>query len=321
MNPQFSPFRRNTYHVGEEDGQGITSQTSAQNDSFHEASPPSNTNPSVEQLMAMMMTLMQGMQQTHSNQGNQGNSVAPFKLTVPEPYNGTRSPKVIDTWLFTIQEYCDLAKILEHDKVSFAASLLRDNAKAWWRSLHLHGKIPKDFNEFENELRLAFRPSDAVRSARNQLAALQQRGSVQTYVVRFRDLALEIPDLSAAEALDRFVRGLRDKTRLEVEHRDPKTLEDAINIAERYDSIIFSQRPLPPQSWKPFHNPLSSSGPTPMEVDVLNTRPQQNQHEDPEKMELRKKGACFFCKRVGHIARYCPEKSKRSNQAGNANIQ
>jgi hypothetical protein len=319
MNPQFTPYRRSAYHVGDDDGQGSTSQAAATNELFQDSNSTSNTNPSVEQLMAMMMNLMQGMQ------SNQNSNKAPFKLVPPEPYSGIRSPKIIDTWLFSVREHLKLANISSDHAVAFAASLLRDNAKAWWRSLSSQNKIPANYEDFETLLQTAFRPSDSVRSARNQLASLQQNGSVQAYVVRFRDLLLEIPDVSEAEALDRFIRGLRDKTRLEVEHRDPSSLEDAIKIAERFDSIVFSQKMFP-QHQRAFYPPSSIAhnvtGPTPMEVDELKARSPRQRMDETEKAELRKRGACFVCKKVGHIARNCPEKSLKSfGQTGNARIQ
>jgi Ty3 transposon capsid-like protein/Zinc knuckle len=318
MNPAFTMYRRSNYQMEDESPPPSIPSTSAANE-IHEAPPPVVQSPSVEQLMAMMMTLMQGMQQAQQN--NTAVPKASFKLTIPETYNGIRSPKIIDTWLFSIREYCELANIPTEQAVPFAASLLRENAKAWWRTVRMEDNIPKTFEQFETELKAAFRPSDAVRSARNQLAVLQQRGSVQSYTVRFRDLMLEIPDLSEAEALDRFVRGLREKTRLEVEHRGPNTLNEAINIAERYDSIIFSQGSFS-QTWRPPYNAAHRTGPTPMEVDAFNTRPLPNRSDDLEKDELRRKGACFNCKKVGHIARYCPERTRKSNdRTGNGTVQ
>jgi Retrotransposon gag protein len=303
--------RQNTYQMEEEGSSSSSAQTPRPS-----VPQTSVSTPSVEQLMGMMMNLMQNMQTQQASSSVR----QPFNVTLPETYNGARSPKIIDSWLFSIREYCENTHLANEHIVAFAGSLLRDNAKAWWRTLHLQGRVPATFDEFENDLRGAFRPSDAVRSARNQLAALLQRGSVQSYAVRFRDLMLEIPDITEAEALDRFIRGLREKTRLEVEHRDPMTLEEAIIIAERYDSIIFSPRTSP--SWRPTTSRTYTPGPTPMEIDNVNARPPPNRSEDPEKIELRRRGACFFCKKVGHIARYCPEKSQKyGGGSGNGTSQ
>ena len=71
----------------------------------------------------------------------------------------------------------------------------------------------------------------------DKLADLKQTKSVREYTTKFRSVVLEIPRITEDEKLDRFIRGLQDKERIEVEMRELKTLEGAIRIADRYNLI------------------------------------------------------------------------------------
>jgi len=39
--------------------------------------------------------------------------------------------------------------------------------------------------------------------------------------------------------LDKFIRGLKPKTRIEVELRDPRTPDEAYRLADRFDRIVY----------------------------------------------------------------------------------
>ena len=56
-------------------------------------------------------------------------------------------------------------------------------------------------------LREQFRPEDYGRRGRDELATMRQSGreSVADFVFRFHATCLKIPDLSAAEKMDRFM--------------------------------------------------------------------------------------------------------------------
>src|SRR5436190_14185051 len=55
-------------------------------------------------------------------------------------------------------------------------------------------------------------------------------------------LAMQIPGLSQTQILDKFIRRLKSKTRIEVELRDPETLEEAYRLADRFGRIVYSAK-------------------------------------------------------------------------------
>ena len=73
-------------------------------------------------------------------------------------------------------------------------------------------------------------------NARNLLDKLEQRTSVQEYAHRFRELVVQIPDIGEADALHKFISGLKWEVKKEVAL---KKLERAIKFAKKIDSILF----------------------------------------------------------------------------------
>ena len=68
---------------------------------------------------------------------------------------------------------------------------------------------------------------------------MQQQRSVHEYTVKMRELALQVPDSGDGELMERYVRGLKDHLRREVELHYPNSLEEAILYAEWTDRVDF----------------------------------------------------------------------------------
>ena len=88
----------------------------------------------------------------------------------------------------------------------------------------------------------AFKPVDHEHRARDKLWTCSQTGSVIDYMAAFCARLLECTDVSDAEALDRYVAGLKPTTRDWVLIHDPSTMHEAAKWAERYDNTYFSRQ-------------------------------------------------------------------------------
>ena len=98
------------------------------------------------------------------------------------------------------------------------------------------------WNQFYKGLVSMFKPVNAKKIARDKLAALRQTHSVAKYNYEITQLFLEIGDVHESEKLDRYVRGLKDKVRMEVELAEPTTLAQAMAKAQRVDGITYHSR-------------------------------------------------------------------------------
>src|SRR3954454_22455853 len=177
-----------------------------------------------------------------------------------------------------MQQYL-LATGIKNDEqaVYQATNLLRGDAATWWR--HHFKKITDDGDElpnwkqFKRLLSSKFKPVNATKVACDTLACLCQTSSVKAYNATFTSTILEIPTIGEEEMVARYVRGLKEKVRVEVELHEPTHLEEAIRIADRFDTIAFAYTLHPsfyltkqPEQQQTYVKPLD---PAPMEIDTI----------------------------------------------------
>ena len=92
------------------------------------------------------------------------------------------------------------------------------------------------------------------------------------YIAAFRRSLVQCTDVSPAESLDRFVRGLKPYIRKDVLVQGPTTIEDAAVIADR---IAASGRLPGPTHGAPQGR--SASGAVPMELGAMQGQQHQQQ--------------------------------------------
>ena len=137
--------------------------------------------------------------------------------------------------------------ILADQKVLFAASYLADKAYVWFQSRTIERRTNNrppygPWEDFQVEHLHTFAPINDVERARDQLAQLRQHGTVESYITKFRSVTMLIPDLSLAEALDRFKRVLNQEVLIAVELQGFSILEACQRLAKRVDTITSLHR-------------------------------------------------------------------------------
>jgi hypothetical protein len=81
---------------------------------------------------------------------------------------------------------------------------------------------------------------DPITTRRNQLDALKQDGNVTQYSQRFRQLRMQIYDMSEPEALHRYTEGLKQEVRRAVRIARVTTVEEAMVVAARADDRSYA---------------------------------------------------------------------------------
>jgi hypothetical protein len=181
----------------------------------------------------------------HVGRANGNGLGGTMKAAKPSMYGGDMGSDV-EAWLFQVLQFAYITGIAEDDRAKWAATYLTGKAATWWRGLVMqqaNGDIDAiTWNQFYKGLVSMFKPVNAKKIARDKLAALRQTHSVVKYNYEITQLFLEIGDVHESEKLDRYVRGLKDKVRMEVELAEPTTLAQAMAKAQRVDGITYHSR-------------------------------------------------------------------------------
>jgi hypothetical protein len=248
----------------------------------------------------------------------------------------------LEAWLFQVEDANRLFPITdEHQRVRYVALSLRDTAAKWYSAMQMTDPPQiTGWETFLTKLRQQFKHLDQKWLARNAMHTIRQTGSVRDYSVKFRNLLLLIPDMTNADALDRYIRGLKDFP-FKVWRRKFDNLEEAVGYAEELDLEIQQKqqinrgltatastphpsartsRPRTAQHaggqyvpWQSRQEPRNQprGGPTPMELGMLRDNPPHM--DDAERARHMKDDLCFYCHKAGHRANRCPQNMGQGN--------
>ena len=154
------------------------------------------------------------------------------------------------------------------------------------------------------------------RRLQDEWANLKQYGTVFESVSMLTALAMRIPGLAQTQILDKFIRGLRPKTRIEVELRDPKISDEAYRLADRFDRIVYGIRNTSflTQNYNRYTSTSGASSNADygesMQIDILRPRRPgpKNFQRSQSFQQPRNQGLCFTCGKPGHIVANCVDR-------------
>jgi hypothetical protein len=184
---------------------------------------------------------------------------AKVKISTPANFTGARQVNVA-SWLFEMDQYLSLCDVVDDRyRVAVATSYLKESAFAWWESVCRQPNPPThSWLAFTIALKDRFQPLAASQTARAQLLNLRQESmSVADYSNKFYSLVQLIPDMSDADQVEKFVRGLRGGLVREVYIREPKTLHEAMTMAQKMETLSNDHR-----HYSNWRRPYTSSATT-----------------------------------------------------------
>jgi hypothetical protein len=250
-----------------------------------------------------------------------------LKPKQPEKYNGKRDFQVIDNWITSVDSYFALTHAEPPDIYHYLNTIFTGEAATWFRFLYRNVEPNTvTWEAVRTSVKAYFVPPNYNRRLRDEWAYLRQTTTVSDYYARLTQLAMQLGEVEEERLVDKFIRGLKPKTRTEVELRDPQTLGDASRIADRFDTIVYQRSSFVPL--QPSHQEDTRGEPmqldtlrttsTPVHIDGFRTKaqpqpPKLRKLTNEERAHLRSTNACFKCRKQGHIARECPTKTSYPN--------
>ena len=128
------------------------------------------------------------------------------------------------------------------------------------------------WGEVCKSLRTFFTPPNKDRRLQDEWARIQQTSTVAEYISRFCTLVMQLPKQDQTFLVDKFICGLKPKTRIELELKDPRDLDEAFRLADRYNAIVYSTSVNTDRNnyfGKPSSEPQYEGGGEPMQLDAL----------------------------------------------------
>lgn len=121
-------------------------------------------------------------------------------------------------------------------KIAFAVEWMSGAAQDWWENEDKNGIV--SWASFVERLRHRYRPQMPAELARQRLRTLSQRGRCETYCNEFLKLVARIPDRCEEDKIFDFKMGLDRPLAAKVAEKQPKTLQEAMEIAVQAEPYV-----------------------------------------------------------------------------------
>ncbi|GKB05119.1 putative reverse transcriptase domain-containing protein [Tanacetum coccineum] len=168
-----------------------------------------------------------------------------FISSQPFYFNGTKGAVGLIHWFERTESVFSRSKCAEENKVTFITGTLTDNALSWWNAYAQPMGVEKankiTWTELKRLLTNKYCPRTEIKKMEEELYNLTVKGNdLKPYVRRFQELTILCPNMvpNTEKLLEAFIGGLPRSIEGNVTASKPQTLEEAINIAQRYDEDI-----------------------------------------------------------------------------------
>ena len=281
---------------------------------------PAETTSRTEELQEIVEALLQARLEEIASSRSQPTDSRTYKLPQPDKFDGGSNADLDHFFTQIGIIFDDKPSDFPDDKskVGYAIAHFQGRASQWLHPQLGQGEPPAwrtDFALFKEELKRTFGYSKNRFKDAYALSDLKQTGSVSSYGIQFRQLAVRVPWPEEQLAFQ-FYRGLKKPIRLEV-NRSPQAedmkLEELIALAVRVEKTLEDLESEPDPFPRRFSRPQKKDSPVdgpsvathaPARPGAALPLPQRSAEQMRE--YRRKNNLCLYCGGEGHIIRHCP---------------
>lgn len=278
--------------------------------------------------LANILNIIYNNQNNSNNNNSNNHSNNNVRVPTPNTYDGARIISVIDNWYASVERYLNFNNFDKTRWVEYGVTLLTGRAQLWYARVTNNNTTFFTWELFKTAMDGQFKPQFAARSARDRLFDLKQTNTIQQYIHSFQDILLEV-SITDDEAIDKFIRGLKDRARAHVLMQDPMDLESAYQCATAFESATaYGQSTRGSTSSNSYiDDPMDTSVNMLQQLqrqnlDLLNVLQRQGQSNNfnnngrvPTHNNYRRNTPllCFVCDKPGHFARDCYQRGNNRN--------
>jgi len=263
-----------------------------------------NADPTLEDLenmdQAQFNTLVQALTGLTAQLNNNTPAPTPtLPVTIPLFYGCPHEN--VNSWFISLENIFTTRAIVEDvPRIRYAATGMKDAAASWWMNKLIAEpditQIWNNWDAFKISVKNSFQPENYQIYLRDQLKRLRQNSSVRDYATQFRNLVGQIDGMHDLDQVSYFIDGLKSNIKMEIKYRNPDSLNNAIDIATRYDTALWginkgnnfnsSRHNKGSSNFNNNNNYNNSgrnrynnnSGPEPMDLDSMKTSYQKNKY-------------------------------------------
>lgn len=159
------------------------------------------------------------------------------KIPAPRTFGGETGVSV-DEWIDDMsKQFVHYSQYFRTDtlKIDHALMYVHTKVTNWYQSSSVDrlaaGRVIRTWVEFVAALRERYQPVSSSMAARSKLDRMVQTGNVQSYAQYFYSNMTYITDMSSADQVHQFTRGLKPAIKFEVVKLKVRTLTDAVQAA------------------------------------------------------------------------------------------
>lgn len=235
-----------------------------------------------------------------------------------DPYSGSKYPSRIKYFISEIIRISERFSLNDTQLITLSGRNMTGRAEEWFHAYRRSAKCRDEtFQQFTHLLIHHFAGADDKQQQVEDIVNLKQNNRVVEYSSHFEFFLQKLPKefFTEEQKVIFYISGLKPKIKIEVQHENPLTLIEAIEISQVYENIIkvgsFGNNQfkktveLDPQrkvECRKYSDQNERTGQDELKIDSVNIEYQGN-----------KKYICYNCSKEGHFASQCPESTLTQN--------